>query len=57
MFLKIKNLLLAGSIFVCIIFPSVIEINANNQIKYTPDWNSLDTRTIPDWYDKAKIGM
>lgn len=25
--------------------------------RYTPDWNSLDTRPIPPWYDEAKIGI
>jgi len=24
---------------------------------YTPDWNSLDTRPIPQWYDDAKFGI
>ena len=25
--------------------------------KYTPDWESLDSRPIPSWYDDAKIGI
>jgi hypothetical protein len=25
--------------------------------KYTPDWNSLDKRPLPQWYDDAKIGI
>ncbi|RZC32185.1 alpha-L-fucosidase-like [Asbolus verrucosus] len=25
--------------------------------KFEPTWDSLDNRTIPDWYDKAKIGI
>lgn len=25
--------------------------------KYTPDWDSLDKRPLPDWYDKAKLGI
>ena len=24
---------------------------------YTPDWNSLDSRPLPSWYDEAKIGV
>lgn len=24
---------------------------------YTPDWNSLDTRPLPKWYDEAKVGI
>jgi alpha-L-fucosidase len=25
--------------------------------RYTPDWDSLDTRPLPQWYDNAKIGI
>ena len=25
--------------------------------KYTPDWPSLDSRPIPEWYDEAKVGI
>lgn len=25
--------------------------------RYTPDWNSLDTRPLPQWYDDAKLGI
>lgn len=25
--------------------------------KYSPDWNDLDTRPLPEWYDRAKIGI
>ncbi|XP_071744404.1 alpha-L-fucosidase [Lepeophtheirus salmonis] len=25
--------------------------------KYTPDWKSLDSRPLPEWYDQAKIGI
>ena len=35
----------------------VVRADTKNQVKYTPDWASLDTRPIPEWYDKAKIGM
>lgn len=24
---------------------------------YKPDWASLDSRPLPKWYDKAKIGV
>lgn len=24
---------------------------------YTPDWPSLDSRPLPDWFDKAKFGV
>ena len=41
----------------------VHENNANlspynsNIEKYTPDWDSLDSRPLPAWYDDAKIGI
>ena len=25
--------------------------------QYTPDWESLDSRPLPTWYDEAKIGI
>ncbi|CAG9767551.1 unnamed protein product [Ceutorhynchus assimilis] len=25
--------------------------------KVTEDWDSIDSRTVPDWYDKAKVGI
>ena len=25
--------------------------------KYTPDWDSLDSRPLPSWYDEAKVGI
>ncbi|XP_045478922.1 alpha-L-fucosidase [Harmonia axyridis] len=26
-------------------------------VKYEPNWNSLDSRPLPKWYDEAKIGI
>jgi len=26
-------------------------------IRYTPDWASLDSRPLPQWYDDAKVGI
>ncbi len=25
--------------------------------QYTADWDSLDSRPLPEWYDQAKIGI
>jgi alpha-L-fucosidase len=25
--------------------------------RFTPDWESLDTREIPSWFDNAKFGI
>ncbi|KAF8794840.1 Alpha-L-fucosidase like protein [Argiope bruennichi] len=27
------------------------------QSKYTPDWESLDSRPLPAWFDEAKVGI
>ncbi|XP_014667083.1 PREDICTED: alpha-L-fucosidase-like [Priapulus caudatus] len=26
-------------------------------VKYDPNWNSIDSRPLPSWYDEAKIGI
>lgn len=26
-------------------------------VKYEPNWDSLDSRPLPKWYDEAKIGI
>jgi alpha-L-fucosidase len=32
--------------------------NVNAEIKqYTPDWPSLDSRPLPEWFDEAKVGI
>jgi alpha-L-fucosidase len=36
---------------VCCSFLSVIEA------QYTPDWDSIDSRPLPAWYDESKIGI
>jgi hypothetical protein len=25
--------------------------------QYTPDWASIDSRPLPEWYDESKIGI
>jgi len=39
-------------VLVCL---SVLLLHSSAQ--YTPDWDSLDTRPLPPWYDEAKIGI
>ena len=29
----------------------------DGRTKYTPDWDSLDARPLPAWYDDAKVGI
>ena len=35
----------------------ITESNNSWSSKYTPDWESLDSRPLPEWYDDAKIGI
>ncbi|KAL4714021.1 hypothetical protein ACJJTC_008375 [Scirpophaga incertulas] len=35
----------------------LIEAFDNEGKKFKPDWKDLDTRVLPEWYDKAKIGI
>ncbi|KAK9702652.1 Alpha-L-fucosidase [Popillia japonica] len=37
---------------------AVYVLEGNNELKYEPPtWESLDTRPLPEWYDKAKVGI
>ncbi len=31
--------------------------SAAASVRYTPDWSSLDSRPLPSWYDRAKVGL
>lgn len=33
------------------------DVNLVSSKRYTPTWESLDNRPLPDWYDNAKIGI
>ncbi len=32
-------------------------VRCANVTKYTPDWDSLDKRPLPEWYDNVKVGI
>ncbi|XP_049866959.1 alpha-L-fucosidase-like [Pectinophora gossypiella] len=34
-----------------------VDHKANKAKKYKPDWKDLDSRPLPEWYDRAKIGI
>ncbi len=48
----------ANKMLVIVVFALIIAsaVNTKTIERYTPDWNSLDTRPLPQWYDDAKIG-
>lgn len=44
----------------CSILINVIlanQVSLHPSIKYEPDWESLDKRPLPTWYDDAKFGI
>lgn len=41
-----------GRLAVCLLVP-VLLVGA----KYEPNWKSIDSRPLPDWYDQAKFGI
>ncbi|KAK9720239.1 Alpha-L-fucosidase C-terminal domain [Popillia japonica] len=45
-----KNIL----IFICVFQTTYPLING---VEYEPTWDSLDNRPLPEWYDKAKVGI
>lgn len=58
--------LLLISVFFCLAYAKISEISiVRNDInvfhapdkRYRPIWSDLDTRPLPEWYDKAKIGI
>ena len=36
---------------------ALIALNAYTNAQYEPNWDSLDSRKLPVWYDQAKIGI
>ena len=42
-----------------VVFASIylLFISTINSVKYEPNWNSLDTRPLPSWYDESKLGI
>ena len=31
--------------------------SSTDGVRYTPDWDSLDARPLPAWYDESKVGI
>ena len=42
-----------------VVFASIylLFISTINSVKYEPNWNSLDARPLPSWYDESKLGI
>ncbi|XP_036339993.1 putative alpha-L-fucosidase [Rhagoletis pomonella] len=41
----------------CVFFIYLMIINTSALERYEPNWDSLDKRPLPSWYDEAKIGI
>jgi len=39
------------------VFLLLLLIDSNDAKRYLPNWESLDTRPLPQWYDDAKFGI
>lgn len=35
----------------------VFALSVSDTARYEPNWNSLDSRPLPPWYDESKIGI
>ena len=46
--------LLTVALAACCVLPLV---SAKAKRRYDPNWDSLDSRPLPEWYDDAKFGI
>ena len=44
-------------VWILIIFVILNKTTTAKLHKYSPTWESLDSRPLPNWYDEAKVGM
>ncbi|XP_076450084.1 alpha-L-fucosidase-like [Babylonia areolata] len=51
------NLALSAAVVAFIVFLQCGSVTAPAAGHYTPDWESLDKRPLPQWYDDAKFGI
>ncbi len=52
----IKTANMAALFKILIIFLGFVANNVTSA-KYEPNWKSLDSRKLPEWYDDSKIGI
>ena len=36
---------------------SIDSQNIKSEVRYAPEWSSLDSRPLPEWYDDVKLGV
>lgn len=45
------------NIFLCSVTLILLFVQGNTKGRYQPNWESLDSRPLPNWYDEAKFGI
>lgn len=44
--------------FVAVCFVvSILICGTDTAVSYEPNWKSIDSRPLPEWYDQAKFGI
>lgn len=36
---------------------SILFCGTDTAVRYEPNWKSIDSRPLPEWYDQAKFGI
>lgn len=49
-----KTITLSVVLTFVVVFNNILYVSC---VKYEPNWESLDSRPLPSWYDEAKIGI
>ncbi len=52
-----RHLVLSASRLVGLVLSITLLLQATNAQKYTPTWESIDSRPLPQWYDDGKFGI
>lgn len=55
--LSLTKLLVAALAACCVLPITSASTAAKAKKRYEPNWDSLDTRPLPEWYDDAKFGI
>lgn len=46
-----------GACILCLVFLQLLGRGRADSQEYSPDWESLDARPLPTWFDEAKFGI
>jgi len=54
---KLFGLILLAGVFVQLFFSYILKTEDRALKQYQPNWNSIDSRPLPQWFDDAKVGI